>query len=303
VSTVTLDHAHAKRLNLSPGVYALRRVSLFAASNSPELFTQAQLQELVIIHTIDFPLTSPCATIITDVDVWYLLEHATSDLEHLTDFQSYKVSQSYSGETASVLRLPDDIRMRWAYQLIAQLHLMHYAGYTHNDIKANNVLVFPDNTVQLADFGFVNSLWTSSTSIGGTVTLPEMASGAGLSAHVDSRKIPPSLLRRRDVFALGIVLAYLFGAHPSMWRYLRIASDTKDKNGYLFGQYLRLMGVTQATLADCLAKGSFEQDMKTYLRDNPSAIQTYSGMPPIVQATVQELLQQANAPRSSRTSS
>src|SRR5262249_16223877 len=104
--------------------------------------------------------------------------------------------------------------VREAAELTEQLaHAVHYAhqqGIIHRDLKPGNVLIAPDDTPKISDFGLAKQLdahssLTPSTTIAGTPSYmaPEQASGK-------SKDIGPAT----DVYALGAILYEVLTGQP-----------------------------------------------------------------------------------------
>jgi len=83
------------------------------------------------------------------------------------------------------------------------LHAMHQAGWVHADLKPNNILVQPDNSVKLIDLGQSSRIHEAKTRIQGTIDYiaPEQVQRGILDA-------------RTDVFGLGAALHRVVTGQP-----------------------------------------------------------------------------------------
>lgn len=91
-----------------------------------------------------------------------------------------------------------DEALRYATQLCDALDHAHSHGVIHRDIKPENVIIAPDGTVKLMDFGLAQSIASRMTSEGlivGTVfyLAPEQAFGSVID-------------QRTDLYALGVLM-------------------------------------------------------------------------------------------------
>lgn len=120
-------------------------------------------------------------------------------------------------------------RMDFAAQLLAGLAHAHERGVMHRDIKPDNVILFADGTLRLADFGIARSSRrsadeTSSGSLG--YMAPEQALG----------KPTP----RSDVFSAGLVIHELLTSKLPAWPFQwpvegcdRLRKHHPDLRGFL----------------------------------------------------------------------
>lgn len=140
----------------------------------------------------------------------------------------YIVMEYVEGENlASILNrqggpLPEQVVLRWAYQLLdalAYLHSQHPNPIIHRDIKPANVILTPGGAIKLVDFGLVklfdpNSPVTATGMRGmGTPQYapPEQFIAAG---HTDARS---------DLFSLGAMLYHLLTGIAPADAYQRLA--------------------------------------------------------------------------------
>lgn len=109
----------------------------------------------------------------------------------------------YPGETlkARLARegaLPPQEAIRVLRQLLAGLAAAHAAGIVHRDLKPGNVMLLPDGTVRILDFGLAKVKDVSQTRSGVTLgTLAFMAPEQILHRSVDART---------DLWAVGVML-------------------------------------------------------------------------------------------------
>ncbi len=96
-------------------------------------------------------------------------------------------------------RLSRSTAMDYAVQMISAVAYAHEQSVLHRDIKPDNFVLFPDQVIQMTDFGLAR-IETGNHGISGSGTLgyiaPEQAMGK------------PTF--RSDVFALGLVLYRMF---------------------------------------------------------------------------------------------
>jgi len=105
--------------------------------------------------------------------------------------------------------LPVDEALRIVDGVLAALHAAHRQGIVHRDVKPGNVLLQPDGTVKLADFGIAKSIEDAAgklTSTGGIVGTPEYLS----PEQVDGEPASPA----SDVYAAGVLLFELLTGRP-----------------------------------------------------------------------------------------
>ena len=124
----------------------------------------------------------------------------------------YIVMEYVEGETVSDLlrhrgRLEPAEVVALGLQACWGLETAHDAGLVHRDIKPQNLLITPDGTLKIADFGIARSLDGTQLTQAGTVLgtaaylAPEQAAGAQVTAAA-------------DIYALGAVLYELLTERP-----------------------------------------------------------------------------------------
>jgi len=122
------------------------------------------------------------------------------------------VMEYVEGETLSDLlrrrgRLEPSEAVALALQACSGLETAHQAGLVHRDIKPQNLLLTPEATLKIADFGIARSLDGTQLTEAGTVLgtaaylAPEQAAGEPVTATA-------------DVYALGAVLYELLTGRP-----------------------------------------------------------------------------------------
>ena len=120
------------------------------------------------------------------------------------DGSHYIVEEFVAGETLATLisregKLPEAAAVRYARQICLALGAAHRADLLHRDIKPSNVLITPDDTVRVTDFGIARAAnaatLTGVEAIMGSIPYcsPEQLSGTALA---------PSA----DLYSLGVVL-------------------------------------------------------------------------------------------------
>ena len=139
--------------------------------------------------------------------------------------------------------LPPERVMSIVAQVADALAVAHAAGVVHRDVKPGNILVRPDGTVVLADFGIARALDLEPMTLTGTIVgtvdyiSPEQAAGQGASG-------------RSDLYSLGMV-AYecLTGVRP-----LRRDSQVATLLAHLQDDVPPLPATVPASVRDVVAR-------------------------------------------------
>ena len=112
------------------------------------------------------------------------------------------ITRYVEGRTLSdVLPLEDDrSRDRIAYQLMDVVSHLHDKDIVHRDIKPDNIIVRPDGTIVLLDYGIVRRMKEMETS----------ATVIGTRPYMSPEQVNGKSERRSDIWALGIVMYQLY---------------------------------------------------------------------------------------------
>uniref|UniRef100_A0A0M3JSF3 Aurora kinase n=1 Tax=Anisakis simplex TaxID=6269 RepID=A0A0M3JSF3_ANISI len=103
----------------------------------------------------------------------------------------------------------EDVVQTWMWQIITGVQYMHLRWIAHRDLKLENILLFEDGTVKVADFGFILDHIKSETETSRTYcgSRPYMAPEILLQL--------PYLPFKADVWAIGIMsYALLTARYP-----------------------------------------------------------------------------------------
>ena len=148
----------------------------------------------------------------------------SANLEHPAIVRVYDVEQAGSlhyiamryvqGTTLrEILRdngaLPLDIALRIVEPIASALHYAHSHGVIHRDVKPGNILVEPDGTVLLTDFGIARAADNAQSSL--TAVGHVMGTADYLAPEqISGRPAEP----RSDVYSLGVVLYEMLTGKP-----------------------------------------------------------------------------------------
>jgi eukaryotic-like serine/threonine-protein kinase len=130
---------------------------------------------------------------------------------HTDGSGAFLVMQYVHGESLSQMlgrvgRLSPDATMHLIAQAAAAIHAVHAQGIVHRDIKPANLMVRPDGTVMVTDFGIARTAGsTSLTSTGAVLGTPSYLAPEQVMGE------PATVLS--DVYALGLVAYECLAGH------------------------------------------------------------------------------------------
>ena len=146
-----------------------------------------------------------------------------ASLNHPNIATIYAVEESPEGK-ALVMELvkgqtlkgpvPVDTALKYAAQIASALDAAHEKGITHRDLKPANIMVTPDGTIKVLDFGLaaVTQLSQSEGEIGtnmATLTMSPTSAGMimGTAAYMSPEQASGQTVdRRADIWSFGVVL-------------------------------------------------------------------------------------------------
>jgi serine/threonine-protein kinase len=120
--------------------------------------------------------------------------------------RSYVVTEYVPGGTLAALLderrpLPEPEALSIASRVCAAVAHVHARGFVHYDVKPANVILCPDGTIRLIDFGLAHAVATSRFRLGGRT--PPIASSGYVAPEQLGRR---SGLRSVDIYATGVLL-------------------------------------------------------------------------------------------------
>lgn len=124
---------------------------------------------------------------------------------------AYLVMEYVEGRTLAQLLQAEPLPaegqlLRWMDQLLDALECAHRHGVWHRDVKPANLIVAPDGTLKVTDFGIARIASSALTQAGASIGTPGyMAPEQYLGEDIDQRV---------DVFAAGVLLYRLLAGRP-----------------------------------------------------------------------------------------
>jgi eukaryotic-like serine/threonine-protein kinase len=105
-------------------------------------------------------------------------------------------------------RLSATTALSYTRQLLEALAYAHRKRVIHCDVKPDNIILFPEGLVRLADFGIAKVALRTRTIYG---------SGAGTVGYIAPEQAMGKLSFRSDVFSMGLVLYRMFSGELPEW--------------------------------------------------------------------------------------
>jgi len=137
----------------------------------------------------------------------------------------YIVAEFVPGESLRALLGKGPVAPRKAVDIAAQiaagLAAAHAAGIVHRDLKPENVIVTPEGTAKILDFGVARLDPKAAPTDNATVTLARTALGAvvGTAAYMSPEQARAEEVdHRSDQFSLGLVLYEMLAGKPAFER-------------------------------------------------------------------------------------
>jgi serine/threonine-protein kinase len=162
------------------------------------------------------------------------------------DERPYLVMEYVAGETLAerMARKAEIDCGQLARELLSAVAHIHAAGIVHRDVKPQNVLIAPDGSAKLIDFG---------------IALPRDATALTRTGHLlgTARYIAPEVMagkpatERSDLFSCGVVLRDCLGSRPpSSLRALVARLSTEDVGGRPASAQEALLALDRKALAE-----------------------------------------------------
>jgi eukaryotic-like serine/threonine-protein kinase len=137
----------------------------------------------------------------------------------------YLVAELVPGDSLRALVAKGPVAVRKAVDIAAQiaagLSAAHISGIVHRDLKPENVIVKPDGTVKILDFGVARVRIKAPEKAGETATMGATVAGmvVGTAAYMSPEQARAEEVdHRSDQFSLGLVLYEMLSGRPAFER-------------------------------------------------------------------------------------
>jgi eukaryotic-like serine/threonine-protein kinase len=117
-------------------------------------------------------------------------------------------------------RMSRSTAVDYTYQMVSAVAYAHEKKVLHRDIKPDNFIIFPEQTVQLGDFGLARF------EKGG-----HRVSGSGTLGYISPEQAMGKPTFRSDVFSLGLVLYHLFSGEVPEYPFESLPAFNKFRRG------------------------------------------------------------------------
>ncbi|HKD99338.1 MAG TPA: protein kinase [Micromonosporaceae bacterium] len=125
------------------------------------------------------------------------------------DGTGYIVMEQVDGETVASMLKAGPLPIERAVSIARQAAAAHATGIVHRDVKPANMIVTPDGTVKVCDFGIARELQASE------VTLTAPSTAIGTAAYMAPEQAAGDAVdARTDLYALGCVLYAMLTGDP-----------------------------------------------------------------------------------------
>ncbi|MGV9327378.1 protein kinase domain-containing protein [Streptosporangium sandarakinum] len=123
----------------------------------------------------------------------------------------YMVMQLVRGHPVSALLDETEIPVAWAAAIAAQvcsvLAVAHAGALVHRDLKPGNLMLCPDGTVKVLDFGIAAALASAGADAGGEIRLTRTGEVLGTPAYMaPEQAMTGAVSPRSDLYSLGVIL-------------------------------------------------------------------------------------------------
>ena len=109
-------------------------------------------------------------------------------------------------------RLPEQEVIRYGIEICKALEYAHSQDVIHRDIKPHNIMVTPENTIKLMDFGIAETIRTSASR-------SAHSSSSGTEVYMSPEQlIGRDVGRESDIYSMGVTMYELLSGNPPFYR-------------------------------------------------------------------------------------